>query len=291
MNSYDYLTPKSFTEVWDFNKKFPGAGYIAGGTDLMVRIKQREIKPRALISLRSIPELSGIDIGDRIRLGAMTTITDLIQHPDLGRILPVLIQAAKRLGGTQIRNVATLGGNLCNCSPCADTALPLLVLEARVVLKGPEGAREIPLSDFFVSPGESRLLPGEILTDILLDKPSADTRSVFMKKGRVRMDLAIASLALLVEIKSSGPGCSKVRIAAGSVAPVPLRLKEVEQLLENTGISEEIFLNAQKMAEGIVSPITDIRSTEDYRRRIVGVYLKRALRKLIYTNGEWHKKK
>jgi len=285
MNSYDYFTPKSLSEVWDLNKEFPGAGYIAGGTDMMVRIKNREIGPRALISLRSIPELSGIDIGDRIRIGAMTTITDLIQHPELGGILPVLIQAAKRLGGTQIRNVATIGGNLCNCSPCADTALPLLVHEAGVVLKSPEGVREVPLSDFFVSPGESCLFPGEMLTDILLDKPAADTKAIFMKKGRVRMDLAIASLALLVEKKSDARRCRKVRIAAGSVAPVPLRLKEVEQLLEKTNISEEVLLKAQKMAEDIVSPISDIRSTEDYRRRIVGVYLKRALRELIQKTG------
>lgn len=285
MNRYDYYTPESLSEVWDLHKKFPGAGYIAGGTDLMVRIRKREIRPRVLISLRSLPELSGIDIGDKIRIGAMTTITDLIRHQQLGRIFPVLIQAAKRLGGTQIRNVATIGGNLCNCSPCADTALPLLVHEARVALKGAEGAREVPLSDFFVSPGESCLYHGEILTDILFDKPAAETRAIFMKKGRVRMDLAIASLALLVETNGSNRRCSKVRIAAGSVAPVPLRLKEVEQLLEKNDITEETILNAQKTAERLVSPITDIRSSEAYRRQIVGVYLKRALRQLLDTTG------
>jgi len=285
MKHYDYYTPESLFEVWAIHKRYPSVRYIAGGTDLMVRLNNQEIRPHALISLRSIPELCGIDIGDRIRIGATTTITGLIQHPELGRIFPVLIQAAKRLGGTQIRNVATIGGNLCNCSPCADTALPLLVHEARVVLKSPAGVREVPLSDFFVSPGESCLLHREVLTDILLDKPAAETKAVFLKKGRVRMDLAIASLALLVEKKSGGRTSVKVRIAAGSVAPVPLRLKEVEELLENTVLSEEILLDAQKMAEDTVSPISDIRSTEDYRRRIVGVYLKRALRELLDTTG------
>jgi carbon-monoxide dehydrogenase medium subunit len=281
MNSYDYLKPQSLYEVWDLNKKFPGARYIAGGTDLMVRIKNRELKPSSLISLRSIPELSGIEIGEKTRIGAMTTITDLINHPELGTIFPVLIQAAKRLGGPQIRNVASIGGNLCNCSPCADTALPLLVLEARAVLKRSEGAREVPLNEFFIGPGESCLLPGEILTEILLDKPAPNARAIFMKKGRVKMDLAIASVAVLLEINSDTGKCKKARITAGSVAPVPLRLKKVEELFENAEISEEMLIEAQKIAASSVSPITDIRSTADYRRQIIGVYVKRAVEKLL----------
>ena len=282
MNSYDYLKPQSLYEVWDLNRKFPGARYIAGGTDLMVQVKNRELKPSALISLRSIPELSGIEIGDKTRIGAMTTIADLINHPELGTLFPLLIQAAKRLGGPQIRNVASIGGNLCNCSPCSDTALPLLVLEARVVLKRPEGAREVPLNEFFIGPGESCLLPGEILTEILLDKPAPGARAIFKKKGRVKIDLAIASVAVLLEMDGDTGKCKKTRIAAGSVAPVPLRLKKVEELFENTEISEEMLIEAEKIAASSVSPITDIRSTADYRRQIVGVYVKRAVQELLH---------
>lgn len=281
MNSYDYLKPQSLSEVWELNKRFPGARYIAGGTDLMVKIKKREVKPAALISLRSIPGLSGIDIGETIRIGAMTTIADLILHLELGLIFPVLTQAARRLGGPQIRNVATIGGNLCNCSPCADTALPLLVLEARVVLKRAEGTREVQLSEFFLGPGESCLLSGEILTDILIDKPTSKIKATFKKKGRVRMDLAVASLALLLEMEGNTRKCKKARLAAGSVAPVPLRLKKVEELFENAEISEEVLNKAQKTAESSISPITDIRSSADYRRNIVGVYLKRSVQELL----------
>jgi CO/xanthine dehydrogenase FAD-binding subunit len=281
MNRYDYLKPQSLYEVWDLNKKFPGARYIAGGTDLMVHIKNLELIPSALISLRSIPELTGIEIGDKTRIGAMTTITDLINQPELGTIFPVLIQAAKRLGGPQIRNVASIGGNLCNCSPCSDTALPLLVLEARAVLKRPEGTREVPLSEFFIGPGESCLLPGEIVTEILLDKPAPDARAIFKKKGRVKMDLAIASVSVLLEMDSDTGKCKKARVAAGSVAPVPLRLKKVEELFENAEISEKMLIEAQKIAAISVSPITDIRSTADYRRQIVGVYVKRAVQELL----------
>jgi len=251
----------------------------------MVQIKNRELQPSqstpALISLRSIPELSGIEMGEKTRIGAMATITDLIHHPELGGIFPVLIQAAKRIGSPQVRNVGTIGGNLCNCSPCADTALALLVLDARVVLKCSEGSREIPLNDFFIGPGESCLASGEVLTEILLDKPAPNSRAIFIKKGRVRMDLAIASVAVLLEMDGDTRKCKKARVAAGSVAPVPLRLKKVEELLENAVISKEMLTEAQKIAMNSVSPITDIRSTAEYRRQIVDVYIKRAVEKLL----------
>jgi carbon-monoxide dehydrogenase medium subunit len=279
MIHFDYFKPRSLDEAWDLYEKFPGAGYIAGGTDLLVKIKNREAKPRALISLRSIAGLSGIEIGETTRIGSMTTITDLIRHPELGEIFPVLSQAAGKLGSVQVRNVAAVGGNLCNCSPCADTALAFLVLDARVVLSSPEGSREVPLKEFFLGPGESCMAAGEILTEILIDKPSRFARAVFMKKGRVKMDLAIASVAVLLEI--DGYLCRGARFAVGSVAPVPLRLEKVEDWFKNVVISRELLMEGQKIAVRSISPITDIRSTADYRREIVGVYIKRAVERLL----------
>jgi carbon-monoxide dehydrogenase medium subunit len=280
MSNLDYFKPQSLEEVWDLDEKFPGSRYIAGGTDLMVKIKSRTIKPRAMISLRSISGLSGIEIGEKVRIGAMTTISDLNEHPELGRIFPVLVQAAKRIGSPQIRNVGTVGGNLCNCSPCADTALALLILDARVILRNSRGSREVALEEFFIGPGESCLCGGELMTEILLDKPAPNVRAIFMKKGRVKMDLAVASVGVLLEMDSDT--CKKARFAAGSVAPVPLRLKKVEELFENAVISKEMLEEAKKIAMSSISPITDIRSTADYRREIVGVYVKRALEKLMY---------
>lgn len=281
MTCYDYFRPQSLAGVWDLAQKYPGSRYVAGGTDLLVKIKQGTAKPQALISLRLVPELSGIEIGEKIRIGAATTITDLINHPDLGTVCPVLIRAAKRLGGPQVRNVATIGGNLCNCSPCADTALPLLILDARVVLKSTSGDREIPMHEFFRGPGESCLSSGEILGEIIIDTPSPGAKAAFMKKGRVRMDLAIASLALLLEMEGNTGKCKKARIAAGSVAPVPLRLKKVEQLFIGAVITEKMLIEAQQIAEKSVSPITDVRSTESYRRRLIGTYVKRAVGELL----------
>jgi CO/xanthine dehydrogenase FAD-binding subunit len=279
VNRFDYYKPRSLDEVWEILDKIPGALLIAGGTDIMVKVREGEVRPPALVSLRSIQGLSGISEGDVTCIGAMTTISGLIEDPVLCRSYPVLTEAAKRLGGPQIRNAATIGGNLCNCSPCADTAPPLLVLDAKVRIQGPGGSRDMPLGEFFVGPGETCLLHGEILTDILLDPPSKSAKTAFMKKGRVKMDLATASIAVLLEI--SGHRCSKARIAAGSVAPVPLRLSAVEKLLEGSIISKKILARARKIAEDSVSPITDIRATEQYRRQIIGVYVERCIEGLV----------
>ncbi|MFC2164928.1 FAD binding domain-containing protein [Acidobacteriota bacterium] len=278
MIRFDYYKPISLEKALTLKRKHPDAKYVAGGTDVMVQIKNRDICPSALISLRNISELSSIDINGSARIGAAVTIRDIIQHPELGNTFPLLVEAAKRLGSVQIRNVATIGGNLSNCSPCADTATPLLVMEAKVKLQNPETTREMPVVDFFQGPGASCLITDEIMTQITIDPPSENAQAVFLKKGRVKMDLAVASVAILLELE--GDKCLKARIAAGSVAPVPLRLRKVEELLEGKAIQTDLIAEAQRLAEESVSPITDIRSTEEYRRKIVGVYVKRGLEKL-----------
>jgi carbon-monoxide dehydrogenase medium subunit len=235
--------------------------------------------PSALISLRSITDLSSIEFNGSIRIGAMTTVTDLLRNPDLKHQAKLLVDAAGRLGSPQIRNVATVGGNLCNCSPCADLALPLLVLEAKVRIKSASETQDISLQKFFESPGKSCLSSNQILTDIFIEPVSTSAKSVFLKKGRVKMDLALASVAILLEME--GETCRKARVAAGSVAPVPLRLKKVEDLLDGKVLSPEIADLAQRIALECVTPISDVRSTEEYRRQIVGVYIKRGLARLL----------
>jgi len=276
---FDYFLPQSLEEALELKKKIPNSRFIAGGTDLMVQIRGGELKPSALISLRSIPDLSSIEINGSIRIGAMTTVTDLINNPDLEHQAKLLVDAARRLGSPQIRNVATIGGNLCNCSPCADLALSLLVLEAKARIQSLSGTQDVPLQKFFESPGKSCLSPDQILTDIFIEPVSSNTKSVFLKKGRVKMDLAVASVALLLEME--GEICRKARVAAGSVAPVPLRLQKVEVLLEGQVLSPELADLAQRMASESVAPISDIRGTEEYRRQIVGVYVKRGMAQIL----------
>ena len=283
MSRYDYHQPRSLDEAFRLKKTIPESLYISGGTDLMVRIKKRELRPQALISLRSIPNLSGVKNGKIIQIGAMTSISDFLKNTLLHEKFPVLLDAAKALGSVQIRNAATIGGNLCNGSPAADMAPPLLVLEAKVRLQSAQKSQVIPLEKFFLGPGKTCLSPDEIMTDILLDPPEPNTHGVFLKKGRTRMDLAVASLAALIRIE--GNRCVKARIAAGSVAPVPMRLLEVEAFLEGAAISRKLLTEAQQLAVKSVSPITDVRSTADYRHHLIGVLVKRALEKLLDKEG------
>jgi len=276
---FDYFKPRSLEEALRLKETTPDAWFIAGGTDLLVKIKDNEIQTSALISLRSIQELSSAEVNKVARIGALTTINDLIKNPALCENFLLLVDAAKQLGSVQIRNTATIGGNLCNCSPAADTALPLLVLDAKVRLQSIQDSREMRLSEFFMGPGESCLSSDEIMTDILLEPFPPSAKAAFLKIGRVKMDLAIASVALLLEME--GERCRKVRIAAGSVAPVPLRLSKVEELLEGEPVSKELVTEAQKMASEVVAPITDIRASEEYRRHIVGVLVRRALENVL----------
>lgn len=279
MRRFSYAKPQTIEDAIQLKKEKKNSVYIAGGTDVMVQIKNREIQPSILISLRNIPDLARIKVNGGARIGALATIAGIIQHPTLGQAFPVLVEAAQRIGSVQIRNVATIGGNLCNCSPCADMALPLLILEAKARLQSSETTRDVPIEDFFLGPGESCLERDEIMTDILLDPLPFNAISIFKKKGRVKMDLAVASVAVLLEM--DGDFCQKARIAAGSAAPTPIRLKRVEDLLEGSNLDEKTVQEAQKIAEASVAPITDIRSTEEYRREIVGVYVRRCLERVL----------
>lgn len=275
MRHFEYFRPRSLEEALRLKEARPGSFFISGGTDLLVKIRNREISPEVLISLRSIPEAEAIEVNGGARIGALATISRLILDEKLGQSFPVLVEAARSLGSIQIRNAATIGGNLCNCSPCADMALPLLALEAKVRLQSLRGTREVPIKEFFVGPGESCLARDEILTDIILPPPQEKAKTVFMKKGRVKMDLALASVAMVLEIE--GKMCHRARIAAGAVAPVPLRLTKVETLVEGAVLSETLVAQAQKLASECVSPISDIRASAEYRRQVVGVYVKRGL--------------
>jgi len=278
MSGFDYHRPESLEDAFRLKSEQPDARFIAGGTDVMVRIREGRLRPPALISLSRVQELSGIRHGDEIQIGAMTRVAELLRDEELGRSAPVLALAARTLGGMQIRNLATVGGNLCNASPCADTAPPLLVLDARVVVRSPGSERELPLADFFVAPGETRIGEGEIVSELRFRRPHMRTRATFFKKSRVRMDIAIASLAVRVDM--DGKRCVAARLAAGSVAPRPMRLPRAEALLEGRDITAELLDELGTVAAAEVQPMTDVRSTEAYRRHVIGVFARRALAQL-----------
>ena len=275
---FEYHQPSTMDEVFELLARLPEAKIVAGGTDLMVQMRRSRRWPPALISLRRVRELAFIEDGPRLRIGATVPVREVATHPVVAAGFPALAESIRVFGSPQIRNVATLGGNLCNASPAADCAPPLLIYEAKVELGHSGGRRELPLESFVLGPGTTALRPGEVLTAIVLDPPSRGSRSTFLRKGRVHMDLAIASIAALVEI--DGSTCVSARIAAGAVAPVPRRLARAEAVIGGSDVGAKARTLAGMEARREVSPISDLRASKEYRRRLTGVFVERALAQL-----------
>jgi len=283
MKKFDYYQPEGLSEAFHLMEKFgERARYIAGGTDLIVRMKQKVIQPDALISLRGIDSLKGFELNGGVSLGSMTLFRDIERSEALAKVCPALVEAVRVLANPQVRNVATPGGNISNAAPSADCAPPLLVMDAVVTVAGPGGEREIPIEGFFVGPGRTCMDPTEIVTRITLPKTDEGTGMAFLKWGRVSQDIAIVNVAALLVME--GKTCRKCRIAAGAVAPVPLRLHKVETLLEGSKIDQEVVDEAGRVAGAEVRPITDVRSTEEYRRHISGVLVKKAIQQAMERN-------
>ena len=280
MHRYDYHRPTTASAALELKSSLQGARYLAGGTDLLVKVKDGVARPTALISLRNVAELRVIETTEAgLRIGALCPLSDVAQDEAVREQIPLLPAAIARMASVQIRNSATIGGNLCNCSPCADTAPPLFVLEARAEILGPDGTREIAMTDLMVGPGEVGLGDHDLLTAIIVDRPPAGARGIFLKKTRVSMDLALVNLAALLVL--DGETCATVRLCAGSVGPTPLRLTEAEQALTGKRLTPELLSEARKLGAAAVQPISDIRASADYRRQIVGVFVERALQALL----------
>ena len=277
----DYHRPESLNQAFELMQQAKGqARYFAGGTDLMVRIKQGLVQPRTLISLRRIGALQGIEQdGTDLVIKSMTLLRDVETDPLVRKQAPVLQQAVASLANVQVKNVATLGGNLVNASPAGDSIPPLLVLEAQLVLAGPDKERILPLTDFFIGPGQTRLESCEILKAVKIPGQPVQSRAAFTKIGRTAKDLAVVNAAALIQLE--GSTCSLCRLAAGAVGPVPLRLPEAEAMLQGQTIDSGVLEAVQAEVGRTVSPITDIRAGEAYRRELAGTLIKRSIQKAM----------
>lgn len=212
-------------------------------------------------------------------MGSMTPLRDIERDPVIARDYPALAQAVWALANPQIRNVATVGGNLCNAAPSADCAPPLMVMEAALKLEGPGGERAVSTEEFFTGPGENCMDAVEVLKEIRIPEKADHTGMAFLKVGRVAQDIAIVNAAALLVMENNK--CRKCRLAVGAAAPVPLRLKNLERVLEGQEIGTDLLECVTPMAEEEVSPITDVRSTAEYRRTIAGVLIKRAIQRAL----------
>ncbi|MEM2413977.1 MAG: xanthine dehydrogenase family protein subunit M [Sulfolobales archaeon] len=276
----DYYRPKTLDEAIRLLREIDNSRVIAGGTDLLVDMKTSRVRVRALVDISSIPDLRGIeDLGRTIRIGAATRLQELIESNVVSQNLPLLKAAVESMGSWQIRNMATIGGNLCNASPAADTAPPLLAYDAEFVVIGSEGLRVIPSTKFFVGYRKTALNPCEILKEILVKKSEWSGWS-YVKLGR-RGGFTLSVVAVAVLAKVIDGIVYDVRIALNSVAPVPIRAYKAEEVVRGKRVSWSLIEEAANTVAGEVTPIDDVRSTSWYRREMSYQLAKDALAKAL----------
>ncbi|WP_083453266.1 FAD binding domain-containing protein [Desulfatitalea tepidiphila] len=268
--------PRTLEDLWPLLAQYPQARVFAGGTDLLVWRRNGKIDSPALIGLERIDALRGIaETPDTVRIGAATTHEALLADPLVSRHFPVLKQALRTLGSPHIRHVGTIGGNLATASPAGDTLPPLHVLDATVTVQSAEGTRHLPIASLITGPGQTALMPGEIISAVIIPKPAADARQHFEKVGlRQAMACAVASLAAVVTFDDTG-GIDRARLAWGSVGPTVVRLPEVEAALCGGRLDQKTLDALRPLVSRHLSPISDVRAGADYRRRVAGNLLLR----------------
>jgi CO/xanthine dehydrogenase FAD-binding subunit len=277
VQEFEYLEPRTIAEATALLAAYgEDARVMAGGTDLLVQLKLERRQPTHLVSLAKIPDLRGISAnGDGVDVGATTTIRAVFKSPLINERYTALAEACNWFSTIQIMNMGTLGGNLCNASPAADTAPPLLCFDAQVTLVSASGERTLPLEEFFLGPGKTALRSDEILTCVLMPPASQNTGSAFVKLARVVADISKTCAA--VKIVRTGNLIRDCRIALGSVAPTPVRAPRAEAALVGQPFSVELAEHAGQIAADEIKPITDVRSTREYRQEVSGVMVRDAL--------------
>ena len=278
---FDYLTPKTTKEACFWLSKYGNkAKVIAGGTDLLVAVRDRKITPQCIIDLKAIPDLDYIHYTDRkgLRIGALATIYDVESSPMIQERFPILASAAQQMASPQIRNMGTMVGNLCNAAPSADLAPSLIGLEAKARISGLNGERVVTVEEFFVGPGENVLQTGEILTEIEVPRPRANTRGVYLKTAAgITISIAIVGVAVIVNLDAKGTNIVDARIVLGAVAPTPIRARRAEAIIIGKAINDELIEKAAQAAAEEAKPISDIRGSANYRSKMVKVLTNRAI--------------
>lgn len=277
----EYAAPTTLAQAAEFLAD-GDAIVLAGGTDLMLQTESGQIPYRKrLVNIRRISEMEGIaKYGDEIRIGALTTMTDILGDELLGVTTPVICQAADHFASSQIRNIATIGGNICNASPAGDMLPALLVLDAEVELISFDGGslnrRRVPLNGFFTGPGATIKKPTELLSVVCIGIPEQRATARFIKSGpRPALEISIVSAAM--SAFRDGHKLFHVRLAFGSVGAVPLRATATEMLLEGETLTARLIEQAVEILMAEINPIDDVRATAWYRRHLASVYLRRLL--------------
>jgi len=263
---YEYHRVSSLEEAIELLAKLKDVRVLAGGTDLIVDMKTGRYKPSHIIDISGLRELDYIrDSGEALYIGALTTIQEILDSPIVAIKVPLLSMAAREFAYWQVRNVATIGGNLCNASPAADMAPPLLVYDAVLRAVSLRGERFIPISEFFLGPRQTALSPGELLTEVIVPYKGLEKAGLAYAKVRRRLGHDMSIVASAVAVKLEDGVISDVRIALNSVAPTPVRAYTVESAMRGEKPTYDLIERASELVAKDVAPITDVRAPAEYR--------------------------
>jgi aerobic carbon-monoxide dehydrogenase medium subunit len=283
---FELALPRDVDEVVRvLSERGPDTKLLAGGTDLLPQLKNGLLKPACVVDLSGVSRVRALhaDAGG-LRVGAAVSARTLERDATTRRVYTSLAESGALVGSVQVRNLATLGGNLCNAAPSADMAPPLLALDAEAVIAGPRGERRVPLTDFFTGVRRTVLAADEVLLELVLPVPGARSGGQYLRHTP-RRELDIAVVGVASQLTLSDGVCAKARIALAAVAPVPLRARAAEQALEGKPVTPEAIERAAELAVGAAEPISDQRGSADYRRHLVHVLTRRTLRTALTRAG------
>lgn len=286
MRRFELALPRSVDEALKILKdRGSDAKLLAGGTDLLPQLKNGLIKPACVIDLSGVERVRSVQGDARgLRVGAAVSARALERHAAARATYTSLSESAALVGSVQVRNLATLGGNLCNAAPSADMAPPLLALEAEAVIVGPKGERRVPLATFFTGVRRTVLAPDELLLEIVVPAPGPRSGGNYLRHTP-RRELDIAVVGVASQLTLSNGVCSKARIALAAVAPTPVRATAAEQALEGQPVTPGAIERAAELAVGVAKPISDQRGSADYRLHLVRVLTGRTLRTALARAG------
>lgn len=277
MNQFTYLWPTTLKETFLLLESHgEKATLIAGGTDMMIWLKTTRKPPAVLVALKHIPEFNHISANGSIRIGSCTTLTEIQRNPVIREQLPVLIDAVSNIGSVQIRNVGTIGGNICNAAPSSDTGVALLTLGAKVRIVSSTGEKTVELEDFFLGPNKTILAPGEIVAEFVIPQPQPHTGGAYWKHTRRKaLQLPLIGVGVTLSFEDDLLTCNDARIALGVAAPTPMRAKEAEKILIGGTIDDALLTQAGEAAANESHVRDSIRCAAWYRRDMIKVYVKR----------------
>lgn len=283
LSKFDYIKPQLLTEGLKYLEQNDGTRILAGGTDLMVILRHNAVTPKHILDIKGIPETNRLEYStnEGVFIGACVTVNQVAESKFILEKYPALVQAANLLASYQLRNRATLVGNICNASPGADLAGPLMVYDAIVHIASTEGTRTVDINSFFTGVKKTVLKDTELVIGVSLPNVSEGDTSIFLKQARIKgHDLGIVGVtARLTSDK-------KVRLAMTAVAPTPIRISKLEETLSSQPLTSEIAAAAGKEVCNIIRPISDVRSSAEYRLHVSGVLVKRALLHLSAMGGK-----